>query len=360
MPPWLATWIPNILLGGARPRAAALQGARDAAVWSARGGPARGARPAAWPAALGARRWATRRAGASAQSVVGVVSRLGRGLTFRANILDGYIGQMYVRVFGLTFVGAARHLPDLDVHRPVGQAVQGHGDGRHGARVSCGTQTPQFMYYCIPLSVLIGGLVTVGLLTRNSELIVMRACGISLYRVGGAAAGVRARRERRAVPVRGERAGVLEPARRGAPARHPRRLARAPSTCSTGSGSSGARARSTTTCSSTRARNELNGFSVFKFAPKAVAAAEPRVLQDRRVRRPRDRARRRRRVAGEGRLGAGVRSQGGRAGIPGRRRDRHLHRAAPVLHDRAARGRPHDLPAAHDATSSSCAPAAST
>jgi LPS export ABC transporter permease LptG len=42
--------------------------------------------------------------------------------------------------------------------------------------------TPQFAYYCIPLGVLIGGLVTVGVLTRNSELIVMRACGISLYR----------------------------------------------------------------------------------------------------------------------------------------------------------------------------------
>jgi LPS export ABC transporter permease LptG len=43
-------------------------------------------------------------------------------------------------------------------------------------------QTPQYVYWCIPLSVLIGGLVTVGILTRTSELIVMRACGISLYR----------------------------------------------------------------------------------------------------------------------------------------------------------------------------------
>jgi LPS export ABC transporter permease LptG len=43
-------------------------------------------------------------------------------------------------------------------------------------------QTPQYIYWCIPLSVLIGGLVTVGILTRTSELIVMRACGISLYR----------------------------------------------------------------------------------------------------------------------------------------------------------------------------------
>jgi LPS export ABC transporter permease LptG len=44
-------------------------------------------------------------------------------------------------------------------------------------------KTPEFVYYIIPLSVLIATLVTIGALTRNSELIVMRACGISLYRV---------------------------------------------------------------------------------------------------------------------------------------------------------------------------------
>jgi LPS export ABC transporter permease LptG len=43
--------------------------------------------------------------------------------------------------------------------------------------------TPQFVYYVIPVSGLLATLITIGLLTRNSELIVMRACGISLYRV---------------------------------------------------------------------------------------------------------------------------------------------------------------------------------
>ena len=42
--------------------------------------------------------------------------------------------------------------------------------------------TPQFVYYIIPMAALVATLVTVGLLTKNSELIVMRACGISLYR----------------------------------------------------------------------------------------------------------------------------------------------------------------------------------
>ena len=42
--------------------------------------------------------------------------------------------------------------------------------------------TPQYVYYIIPMAALVSTLVTIGLLTKNSELIVMRACGISLYR----------------------------------------------------------------------------------------------------------------------------------------------------------------------------------
>jgi lipopolysaccharide export system permease protein len=39
---------------------------------------------------------------------------------------------------------------------------------------------PQYVYYVVPMSVLLGSLVTIGVLTKNSELIVMKACGISL------------------------------------------------------------------------------------------------------------------------------------------------------------------------------------
>ena len=43
--------------------------------------------------------------------------------------------------------------------------------------------TPQWVYYALPVGVLLATLVTVATLTKNSELIVMKACGISLYRV---------------------------------------------------------------------------------------------------------------------------------------------------------------------------------
>ena len=43
--------------------------------------------------------------------------------------------------------------------------------------------TPQYVYYVIPLAVLLATLITIAVLTRNSELIVMKACGVSLYRI---------------------------------------------------------------------------------------------------------------------------------------------------------------------------------
>ncbi len=43
-------------------------------------------------------------------------------------------------------------------------------------------QTPQYVYYIIPIAGLVATLVTIGVMTKNSELVVMRACGISLYR----------------------------------------------------------------------------------------------------------------------------------------------------------------------------------
>ena len=43
-------------------------------------------------------------------------------------------------------------------------------------------QTPQFLYFIIPIAVLVSTLVTIGVMTKTSELVVMKACGRSLYR----------------------------------------------------------------------------------------------------------------------------------------------------------------------------------
>jgi len=97
-------------------------------------------------------------------------------------ILDRYVATTYARIAllsalamaGIFYIAAFLDLSDK-VFR--GQATW----GMLGAYFWYAT--PQWFYYILPLAVLLGALVTVGLLTKNSELVVMKACGISLYRV---------------------------------------------------------------------------------------------------------------------------------------------------------------------------------
>jgi LPS export ABC transporter permease LptG len=89
---------------------------------------------------------------------------------------------MYVRILGLTFASLLgifyiSSFIDLSDKLFKGKTTLGMLAQFFWFR------TPQFVYYVVPIAVLLATLVTIGLLTRNSELIVMRACGISLYRV---------------------------------------------------------------------------------------------------------------------------------------------------------------------------------
>ena len=267
VPAWLATWIPNVLLGGLGLLLLLRHGLREAS-WLAWFAKARARLERAWPR-LGAWRGASPGDGRGPKAEAAerrppVVEPVAASAF---NILDGYIGQMYLRVFGLTFVGAAGDLPDLDVHRPVGQALQGHGDGRDALQYMW-YATPQYVYWCIPLSVLIGSLVTVGILTRTSELIVMRACGISLYRsaapllaIALVARGVLFLFEENVLAYSNRRAEELRHVIRGGTPRTFDVLNR--------KWISGRKGEIYNYVFFDPRRNELNGFSVFRFAPKA-------------------------------------------------------------------------------------------
>jgi LPS export ABC transporter permease LptG/LPS export ABC transporter permease LptF len=97
-------------------------------------------------------------------------------------ILDRYVALTYLRLLGLAalalggifYVSAFIELSE-NVFRGTGTWSM------------LGTffvyMTPQYLYYIVPLSVLLAALVTVAILTKNSELVVMKACGISLYRI---------------------------------------------------------------------------------------------------------------------------------------------------------------------------------
>ena len=69
----------------------------------------------------------------------------------------------------------------LDVHRQVREDFQGTGDDGTVAWLLV-FMTPQFVYYVIPIAALLSVLVTFGVLSKSSELTVMKACGVSLYR----------------------------------------------------------------------------------------------------------------------------------------------------------------------------------
>ena len=97
-------------------------------------------------------------------------------------ILDRYVAFTYLRLLGLSalaLVGVFYVSAFIELSEKVFQGT--------GTWSMLGTflifTTPQYLYYIVPLSVLLASLVTVAILTKNSELIVMKACGISLYRI---------------------------------------------------------------------------------------------------------------------------------------------------------------------------------
>jgi len=99
----------------------------------------------------------------------------------RPNLLDLYISRQYLGIYVVSFaalVGIFYIATLIDL-----------ADKLLGGVTSTGVMlryfyfaTPQYVYYIIPMAALVSTLVTIGLLTKNSEMIVMRACGISLYR----------------------------------------------------------------------------------------------------------------------------------------------------------------------------------
>jgi LPS export ABC transporter permease LptG len=98
------------------------------------------------------------------------------------NILDRYISAIYLRAAGLSFVALLGIFYISTFIDKTDKLLKGQATGDMILRL-LGYMTPQFVYYVIPLSALLSVLVTFGLLSRSSELSVMKACGISLYRI---------------------------------------------------------------------------------------------------------------------------------------------------------------------------------
>ena len=177
--PHLAMWLPNIFLGG---------GGVALLVWRARSAGRRVSfgltflrRQSAAPLPAGTPRDGTRR---SALAGPGTGVRTGAGWSGGGlfSLLDRYVGKHYLRIGLLAFVGLLGIFyiaTFVDV-----------SDKLFKGQTTVITileyfwySTPLYVSFVLPISALVATLVTVGMLTKSSELTVMKACGISLYRV---------------------------------------------------------------------------------------------------------------------------------------------------------------------------------
>jgi LPS export ABC transporter permease LptG/LPS export ABC transporter permease LptF len=169
--PALAPWLPNIVMGAA---AVVMMVRRSRS----------GDRPLHLrPSALLARvpRFSTKASPRTRPARTRRGSPVGDFLVPLPRILDRYVTREYLRVFvfgvgallGIFYISTFIDLADKLFRGAATTAI---------LLEYFVFQTPQFVYYVVPMAVLVATLVTIGTLTRNSELLVMRACGISLYR----------------------------------------------------------------------------------------------------------------------------------------------------------------------------------
>lgn len=140
-------------------------------------------------------------------------------------ILDRYIIRIYLRIAGLTFLGLLCLFYIADFIDRSAYLFKGQTSSSMLVAYFWHA-TPQFVYYVLPLSILIGTLVTVGLLTKTSELTVIKACGVSLYRSAAPllllaflASGVLFVLEESVLAVANQRADALNRTMRGRPPR---------------------------------------------------------------------------------------------------------------------------------------------
>lgn len=168
-PEW-APWIPNVVMG---------VGGLVMFAWRARLGdqPLRLSMPSIW------RRKAAEPSGEPAAGTADQPRRraLPRLRLPLLRVLDVYISREYLRLIVLGIVGLLALFYISTFIDLADKLFRGETTWAMLTRYFY-FRTPQFVYYVIPMSVLVSTLVTIGLLTKNSELLVMRACGISLYR----------------------------------------------------------------------------------------------------------------------------------------------------------------------------------
>jgi LPS export ABC transporter permease LptG/LPS export ABC transporter permease LptF len=99
----------------------------------------------------------------------------------RPRLLDLYVSTRYLRLVALSF-GSLMVLFYIGTLIDASQRFFKSQATGWMLLKYLAYQTPQYAYYAIPIAALVATLSTIAALTRSSELTVMRACGVSLYR----------------------------------------------------------------------------------------------------------------------------------------------------------------------------------
>ena len=162
LPAWLGVWAPNIILGGL---ALGSLVQRLTAV----------ERPLQIPIPPGLRKVAAVKDAATSAGLASL------GIPF-VRLLDRYVVGNYLRVFLLATVGLSGLFYIVGFLDFSDELFRGDTSWQ-AVLTYFWFATPQYLYYIVPMGVLLATLATIGVLTRNSELVVMKASGISLYRV---------------------------------------------------------------------------------------------------------------------------------------------------------------------------------
>ena len=176
--PYLSRWVPNIVLGafgiGALVWRARFTSARLPFVL-----PVRFARSVAVqsPATT---ETATGPTGPPRRGVV-LVIKIPRLSTPTLGLLDQYVSRNYLRVGAIAFAALLALFYISTFLDKSDKLFKGQATTSSVLALLV-YMTPQFVYFVIPIAALLSVLVTFGGLSRTSELTVMKACGISLYR----------------------------------------------------------------------------------------------------------------------------------------------------------------------------------
>jgi LPS export ABC transporter permease LptF len=175
-PAELAPWVPNVVFGVA---------AVVLVAWRARSAdqPIRIAIPAFWRRSEERASEIPRPAAPPTRSDrVVLVVRIPHVRLPRPSLLDLYVARLYLRIFGLALVALLGVFYISTFMDLADKLFRGSATSAMLLRYFYFI-TPQYIYYVIPMSALVSTLVTIGLMTKNSELVVIKACGVSLYRV---------------------------------------------------------------------------------------------------------------------------------------------------------------------------------